>query len=306
MSGTTVLDVTSWAPAEDEFLGTKPKMWLYAPGAEGDEAPRWLWKAATTNRDRRRGDFLKGDDWAEVVASRVGVALGVPVAEVHLASKDEQTGIVSRSFLQPDETLVHGDELLAEVAHDPSALAREIFTLENVAGALDRCRPPGEHHVLRTALDWFAGFLILDALVGNTDRHEQNWGAIESGSGVRRLAPSFDHASCLGFMLHDDVRAEYLGAIGPGRSVAEYAGRARPKMQGFVTLVDAAVTTLGRTDLSVQRWWREAVSRVDALDPFLADLPQDRLTPAAAQFAAALYRQNPSVSASGETSSSLI
>lgn len=291
-SGPIVLDVSSWAPAEDEFLGTKPKTWLYAPGAEGDEAKRWLWKAATTNLDRRRGDFLKGDDWAEVVASRVGAALGVPVAEVHLAERNDDPGIVSRSFLQRDETLVHGDELLAEVADDVSAHGRELFTLKNVVGALQRCRPPGDHEALRTAMDWFAGFLALDALVGNTDRHEQNWGAIETGDGVRRLAPSFDHASCLGFMLHDDARQEYLGAVGPGRSVAEYAARARPKMQGYESLVDAAVATLARTDPAVRRWWGAAVGRVPALEPFLTDLPESRVTPTAAQFAAALYRQN--------------
>lgn len=287
-----VLEVSGWAPAEDEFLGTKPKMWLYGPPADGDEAVRWLWKAATTNRDRLRGDFLKGDDWAEVVASRVGAALGIPVAEVVLAENNNMPGIVSRSFLQEDEILVHGDELIEEVTDDRSARGRESFTLANVASALSDCRPPSEHEVLRTALDWFAGFLVLDALVGNTDRHEQNWGAIQSPDGSRRLAPSFDHASCLGFMLHDDVRAEYLVDAGPGRTVVDYAARAKPKMQGYASPLDAAVATLGRTERAARKWWSDAVDHVDALEPFLAGLPESRLTPAAAEFASALYRQN--------------
>ncbi len=287
-----VLDVSGWAPAEDEFLGTKPKMWLYGPPVEGGEPARWLWKAATTNRDRVRGDFLKGDDWAEVVASRVGAALGLPVAEVLLAENDEKPGIVSRSFLQEDEILVHGDELIEEVTEDRSPRGRESFTLDNVASALSDCRPPSEHEVLRTALDWFAGFLVLDALVGNTDRHEQNWGAIQSPDGSRRLAPSFDHASSLGFMLHDDVRAEYLVGTGPGRTVVDYATRAKPKMQGYASPVDAAVATLGRTEPAVRQWWSDAVDNVEALERFLAGLPDSRLTPPAAEFASALYRQN--------------
>lgn len=287
-----MLDVTNWMPAEDEFLGTKPKMWLYGPADDGDEPTRWLWKAATENRDRLRGTFLKGDDWAEVVASRVGEALGLPVAEVVLAVKGGQPGIVSRSFLQPDEILVHGDELLEEVAADTSARGREAFTLVNVERALAGCRPPHQHDVLQTALDWFAGFLILDALVGNTDRHEQNWGAIQSPDGLLRLAPSFDHASCLGFMLHDDVRGDYLAEAGPGRSIAEYAARAAPKMQGYASPADAALDTLGRTNSVVWTWWTEALGRVDALEPFLDGVPESRLTLSAAEFAAALYRRN--------------
>lgn len=286
------LDVSDWPPSEDEFLGTKPKMWLYGPVVDGDESSRWLWKRATTNRDRRRGDFLKGDDWAEVVASRVGATLEVPVAEVVLAVKDGQPGIVSRSFLQADEILVHGDELLAEVSADPSAAGRELFTLENVASALERCRPPGEHDVLATALDWFVGFLVLDALVGNTDRHEQNWGAIQSPDGSRKLAPSFDHASCLGFMLHDDVRREYLDGTKPGRSIAEYAGRARAKMQGFDSPVDAAVATMMMVEPEVRLWWTGVIDQNVALAPSLVALPDSRLTPAAASFASVLYDQN--------------
>lgn len=291
-SPSPLVDVTGWRPAEEEPLGTKPKTWLYGSPVDTDESPRWLWKAATTNRDKRRGDFLKGDDWAEVVASRVGAALGVPVAEVVLAERDGHPGIVSPSFLQPDEILVHGDELLAEVVTDSPLRGRDLFTLPNVASALERCGPPHEHEVLKTALDWFAGFLVLDALVGNTDRHEQNWGAIQSLDGSRRLAPSFDHASCLGFMLHDDVRAEYLTDAGPGRSVADYAARAKPKMQGYASPVDAAVATFGRTESVVRQWWSDAVGRTDSLEPFLDGLPESRLTPAAAEFAAALYRQN--------------
>ncbi|HEY1683168.1 MAG TPA: hypothetical protein VGG19_00265, partial [Tepidisphaeraceae bacterium] len=61
----------------------------------------------------------------------------------------------------------------------------------------------------------FVGYLMLDALIGNTDRHHENWGVIViriAGSTLveAELAPSFDHASCLGRELADVDRARRL------------------------------------------------------------------------------------------------
>lgn len=47
-----------------------------------------------------------------------------------------------------------------------------------------------------------AGFVMLDALILNTDRHHENWALIRTitvdGQVVHRIAPTFDHASSLG------------------------------------------------------------------------------------------------------------
>lgn len=55
----------------------------------------------------------------------------------------------------------------------------------------------------------FAAYLTLDALIGNTDRHHENWGLQRrrTRNGWRGfLAPSFDHASSLGRELQDAHR----------------------------------------------------------------------------------------------------
>ena len=61
----------------------------------------------------------------------------------------------------------------------------------------------------------FCGYLVLDALVGNTDRHHENWGVIGRDQPIGknlilRLPPSYDHASSLGRELQDDKRLEKL------------------------------------------------------------------------------------------------
>ena len=59
----------------------------------------------------------------------------------------------------------------------------------------------------------FAEYVVLDALIGNVDRHHENWGVLRRkvGSDWRGfLAPSYDHASSLGRELTDANRIRYL------------------------------------------------------------------------------------------------
>lgn len=78
--------------------------------------------------------------------------------------------------------------------------------------------------------DVFVGYLLLDAWIGNTDRHDNNWGVIERStpSGSRRiLAPTFDHASSLGRELLDTEREDRLTTNDQNRTVHAYVQRCR-------------------------------------------------------------------------------
>jgi hypothetical protein len=77
------------------------------------------------------------------------------------------------------------------------------------------------------AFDVFVGYLLLDALLGNQDRHQLNWGLIRGSDGRLTLAPTFDHASSLGRNESDAVRIERMTTRDKGRSLETYAQRAR-------------------------------------------------------------------------------
>ncbi|MEO5731061.1 MAG: hypothetical protein ABI134_22360 [Byssovorax sp.] len=80
---------------------------------------------------------------------------------------------------------------------------------------------------LVSAADVFLGYLLLDAVVVNCDRHHENWGVLQLAGGVRRLAPSYDHASSLGRELVDEERQARLMTRDPRYSVEHYVRRAR-------------------------------------------------------------------------------
>ena len=88
----------------------------------------------------------------------------------------------------------------------------------------------GEHWAEKVAAEEtkraFARHLILDAVIGNTDRHHENWGMLRRRVGeheVGWLGPSFDHASSLGRELLDRKRILRLEED----TVGAYSERAR-------------------------------------------------------------------------------
>jgi HipA-like protein len=207
----------------DEQLGTKPKFWFRHVDGE-----RWLFKFARPNT---------GEHWAEKVASEVAQRLNLPHARIELARFEGHWGSISRDFTNRGRhDLVHGNELLTEL--DPQYPAGDTYhvrahTLEAILGVLRQdfvAAPRSEELPTWLApFDVFVGYLLLDALIGNTDRHHENWGILITSSQPRRaeLAPTFDHASSLGRELADKGRHQKYAVGGHQYRVADYLQKAR-------------------------------------------------------------------------------
>lgn len=190
-------DVATWLPDEDEEpLGSKEKFWV-----RDASRVRWLFKFARTSED----GFVSGEDWAEIVASSVAALLGVPTASVRLGHCDGRRGTLSRSIVPDGWTLVLGNELLSRNNSQyvgGQSTENPEYSVAAVHAELRRMPPPlgwvGPDDV--DGFDVWAGYLLLDAWVAGSDRHDQNWGAVTDGS-VVHLAPSFDHGNALGFQV---------------------------------------------------------------------------------------------------------
>ena len=170
-----------------ETMGSRRKIWCRS----SREGPEWLFKYP------RAGS---GEHWAEKIAAEVASRLDIQSAVVELAEYGGEQGSVSASFTPEKLALLHGNELLAVIMdydinkrHGQSDHSlKNIFRVLTVADATFEMTSP-----LETVKQQFAGYLVLDALIGNTDRHHQNWGLLgkRTPTGFRvSLAPSFDHA----------------------------------------------------------------------------------------------------------------
>jgi hypothetical protein len=204
-----IVDISDWAGSGPEPTGSKPNLWVTGP-----DGTQWLFKERTYNPAPGGGLHPKGDDWVEKLATEIAAMLGVPTAQVELARRKGRLGIISRRVDGADEQLSLGNEVLARFANEyPAAHGRGIegYTVANVAAALrslPALSPPGS--TVTDCVSVFAGYLVLDAVIGNTDRHDRNWAVIRGRDNSIRLSPSFDHASSLGFALSDNERNRRL------------------------------------------------------------------------------------------------
>lgn len=199
----SVCEGWNWASVEvsndedataEEPMGTKDKFWTVGP-----DGHRWLFKYARVAED----GYVSGEDWAEWTVSRIAELLGLPAATVQPATCNGRRGLVSRSVLESNEDLIHGNEILqaADSDYDISLTTENPrYTVTAVRTALDAANLDVPWPLLSdlSAFEVWAGYVMMDALVNGCDRHDQNWGIVQAGN-HRWLAPSFDHGNALGF-----------------------------------------------------------------------------------------------------------
>jgi hypothetical protein len=286
------------APEAEEPLGTKPKFWF------GDH--QYLFKAARKDT---------GEDWAEKVSAEIARYLDLPHAEYELARwegsrrPEEANGVSSANFCPPGAALVLGNELLSET--DPAYRVAGVSKFRVSAHTVDRVVAVLRAKSLRLPLGWRAppgidgavqvliGYLLLDALVGNTDRHDANWGAVRLADGVVHLAPTFDHASSLGCHLTDANRADRLCTKDSNRTVAAFAAKGRSALYRFEAertplLTSEAFLCAARHDRFAAIHWLTALEALSEREIaiLLGKVPAERISDTAAEFAKRLVMIN--------------
>lgn len=273
-----------------ETLGTKTKVWLREPSRR-----RVLFKEARPNT---------GEDWSERLAAELAGLLGLPHAEVDLAVRGGTRGVIVVDFIPVDHDLVHGNELMSGCLLQypkEDRLGGRQHTPAHVAKALAHAAvglPAGfQESNLRDGFDLFVGYLLLDALIGNTDRHHENWGAIAGPAGSS-LAPTYDHASSLGRELTDQWFQRRRGGRNADRLWASYADRTRSALYGDAgdrPLHPVAAFQSAQTIRpAAAAFWLERLSAITAVKAaeLVAMVPRNLLKPQIGAFVADLLEYN--------------
>ena len=143
---------------------------------------------------------------------------------------------------------------------------------------------------IETALDVFAGYVMLDAWIANQDRHHENWGALNDGNEIR-LAPTFDHGAALARNLTDRERAERLTTRDRNRTLVAFVKGARSAFYG--STADArplgtleAFQAFGHVVPQAKNVWLDRLGAVnrDALCGILEKVPPERMSETCRQF----------------------
>ena len=272
---------------QPEAMGGKEKFWYRQPG---ESETSWLFKYP------RAGT---GEYWAEKIVAEIAALLRIQHARVELAVFNDRPGTTTESFARKGRELAHGNQVLARKirGYDPGLkYGQSMHTLSNIVQALDSVY--GSAEIARTAKLRIAEYVVLDALIGNTDRHHENWGLLRRRVGDRwksRVAPSFDHASSLGRELLDEYRDRLLAE----NRIGSYAekGRGAVYWSEDKTHGPSPLELVRRAARDYSDLFRPALTKLEKLDESsMGDLvnrvPDGWISPSARKFAIVLMRYN--------------
>jgi hypothetical protein len=208
-----VVDVSTWQ-LDPQFpihpQGKKPKKILIAPveNVPAGIIPghRYLFKISQGWKSQQM--------WSEYICSRLGrmLSLSIPPCFIAYAGRETVGALVEFFYGFPGEDtpsqFVHAAEILSGF-HRTIGTGRPNNFTENV-------------RVCRVVLglgpwvNWWTATVAFDALIGNTDRHTENWGFLVRrdalGSVNYAIAPLYDNGTSLGYQVSNDRLVEASSA----------------------------------------------------------------------------------------------
>lgn len=211
---TEVIDIANWDVFEDYDVfpeGARDKSLRVCPSTPpyGFCLPdhRYLFKEAIKSAKTPGAPRHPDQYWSEVIAFRLGRLMGLTVPPVFVAidSKRNEPGTVNEWFIgysgtENDRYVAGGDYMQRHI----EGFDRDKGRQHNLSTIIQVSRALAQKGLLEQDWKEYWGLcLCFDALTGNTDRHQENWGLIWNENGSKaRFAPYFDNGTSLGHELN--------------------------------------------------------------------------------------------------------
>ena len=185
-----VLEGESWT-FKDMPKGKRQKYDLRPnqTGVAPEDHWQWFWKAA-----KEAAPF---ETWSEVIACLIGDIIGVEVPDYYPSKFDDLWGVLTKSFLPgfPSASsdnvdileirFVAGADILADFENDYDREKGTNASVQAFHRAKENLRELAVEKGYRIKFGQtedfeqkFFSILLLDSLIGNQDRHHENWGVV--------------------------------------------------------------------------------------------------------------------------------
>jgi len=197
-----LVDISNWK-RDDEFsiypYGARDKLLVISPAGSSPIIKgnfRYLFKKSNK---RYPWQF-----WNEVIAYHIGMLIGVNVPKAFPAinSSGNECGALIEWFLDMPSILVHGGDLMKNINEAYDMQKGKQHNFEDI---ISICKALQLVNMLTK--DWekyWVKVLCFDAIIGNTDRHHNNWGLIfRKGNHEIMFSPAFDNGTALGYEILD-------------------------------------------------------------------------------------------------------
>lgn len=161
-------DISGWNPnLHYQTGGTRSKMVVAHP----DTGELYFFK---TSLKKEKIDY-KYEHWSEIIASEVGRFFGFNTLRYDIAYHNGEIGCISKSMVASSKNrLTEGISYLTGYDNTYNPQQKKSYpdyTFQLISDAL-------QTYDLKQSLEELVKVIIFDSLIGNSDRHQENWGFI--------------------------------------------------------------------------------------------------------------------------------
>lgn len=161
-------DVSDWAEMPwYQTGGTREKSIVQNP----DTGDKYFFKTSLV----KAGKEYVHEFWSEIIASEVGKCLGFNLLRYDIAFCKDRIGCISKSMVTEGvNKLTEGVNYLVgyDNSYDPKTKeSRKEYSFQRIKDTLD-------YFKLGNYIEDIIKIIIFDSIIGNSDRHQENWGII--------------------------------------------------------------------------------------------------------------------------------
>ena len=185
------IDASEWTHANwYNSGGTRAKRIL-----QDDNGKEWFFKCSERKsaRDNKPEKYYKYEFWSEIIATQLGQKLGLDVLRYDVAINNSEIGCISPNMIDSEkEQLVEMGRYMTAHNNNFSPVdkkTRKEYTFQLLEETLKRFE-------LEMFKSVFLQTMVFDALIGNTDRHQENWAFI-----AMTARGAFDHKQITGSLI---------------------------------------------------------------------------------------------------------
>ncbi|MBS0289021.1 MAG: HipA domain-containing protein [Proteobacteria bacterium] len=174
--------------------------------------------------------------WIEIFAYQLGCLIDVPVPPAFVAydSENKQAGALIEWFYNQDEDLyLRGGDIMQSLIEDYDVEKGLKHNLQSIFAYLKSLN--------RGANNWMRAWvkmLTFDALLGNSDRHQGNWGIVtkkgllpqgndEGKEPMRMMSPAFDNGTSMGI----EIQEKDFEKFNDSRHMERYLNKGKPHLK---------------------------------------------------------------------------
>lgn len=287
-----------------ESLGTKEKRWF---SVKGEKDTKYLLKIS------RQGT---GEHWSEYIAYRLCQILQIPSAKYEILPVKSRDGkstlmaVVSENLVENGYQMVMGNQFLYDqspLIYDPPDKTTDKrysnHTIAHIKQSLKNVhiKPQWGFPLDFTAFDVFCGYLLLDTLISNQDRHHENWAVLYHEETKKYyLCETYDHAASLGRELSEEKRKTYLTSKDKGQQIEAFVRRARSEIFENSTdkrpmlTIDALQLALSYQPIKTKYYWLNKVEYLElgSIEDILKEIPKGIMTEDTKKFVFEMIKAN--------------